>query len=171
MKLALEETAKVKLRQYVFGSHDPARGGFDCSGSIFYLLRKVDLVPARSSAGQFEWLKKAGEIHSVPAGVASLKDQSFDDLQPGDLLFWTGTYAPKDGRPNKITHLQMYLGIEKGHGPVMVGSTDGRSYRGIARCGFGVFDFKLPRKTSKSRIAGYGTPPGLKPSEPAKKSK
>lgn len=43
----------------------------------------------------------------------------------------------------------------------MVGSSDGRSYRGMARCGFGVFDFKLPRQGSRARMAGFGPPPGL----------
>jgi cell wall-associated NlpC family hydrolase len=159
--LALDETAKLKLGKYVFGSADPARGGFDCSGSVYYLLKKAGLSPARSSAAQFEWIRKEGTLHEIPKEVTSLDDEPFAGLKPGDLLFWAGTYQAADGRKNKITHVQIYLGREKNGGPVMVGSSDGRSYRGKARCGFGVFDFRLPRKGSKARFVGYGTPPGL----------
>jgi cell wall-associated NlpC family hydrolase len=162
VELALKEAARLKLTKYLYGSHDPERGGFDCSGSIYYLLKILEINPARSSVGQFNWLKKGGTLHKVPVGVTSLDDEAFADLQPGDLLFWSGTYSMPDGRSRKISHVQMYLGVEKEHGPVMIGSTDGRSYRGQARCGFGVFDFKLPRKTSKARFEGYGKPPGLK---------
>lgn len=162
VKLALEEAARLKLSKYVYGSEDPERGGFDCSGSVFYLLKKLGIDPARSPAAQFEWLRKAGTLHEVPAGVASLEHEAFAELKPGDLLFWSGTYTPVDGRKNKVTHVQIYLGREKDGGPVMIGSSDGRSYRGKARCGFGVYDFKLPRKGSKARFVGYGSPPGLR---------
>lgn len=161
VRVALEETERLKLSKYVARSADPGEGGFDCSGSMFYLLKKIGLEPARSSAAQYEWIKEKGEMHEVPPGTASLDDDAFADLKPGDLLFWSGTYTPTDGRKNRITHVQMYLGREKDGGPVMVGSSDGRSYRGTARCGFGVFDFRLPRKESKARFVGYGTPPGL----------
>lgn len=160
--LALREAARLKLNLYTFGSADPDRGGFDCSGSMYYLLKRVGIEPARSSAAQFEWLREHGELHEVPESVDSLDDDIFDQLEPGDLLFWAGTYQAAEGRPNKVTHVQMYLGREKdGDRPVMIGSTDGRSYRGSARCGFGVYDFRLPRKGSRSRFVGFGTPPGL----------
>lgn len=160
--LSLSEAARLKLDHYLFGSADPGQGGFDCSGSMYYLLRKVGIEPARSSAAQYEWLREHGELHEVAATVDSLDDAAFDHLEPGDLLFWAGTYQAAEGRPNKVTHVQMYLGRETdGDRPVMIGSSDGRSYRGSARCGFGVYDFRLPRKGSKSRFVGYGTPPGL----------
>ena len=163
VKEALDSAAKHKLNQYIFGSADPARGGFDCSGSIYFLLQKVDIQPPRSSAAQFDWIKKAGSLIEPPKDTKSLDDPIFAKLKPGDLLFWSGTYTPTDDRSNKITHVQMYLGKEKKDGRhVMIGSTDGRSYRGSARTGFGVFDFKLPREGSKSRFAGFGSPPGLR---------
>ena len=162
IKLALESASKLKLNQYIFGSADPSRGGFDCSGSVFYLLQKGNIDPPRSSATQFDWIKKAGKLTEVPAGTSSLDDPIFAKLKPGDLLFWSGTYGPTDGRTSKITHVQIYLGREKKDNlPVMIGSTDGRSYRGSPRTGFGTYHFKLPSKTSKSRFVGYGTPPGL----------
>ncbi|MFC7336724.1 C40 family peptidase [Haloferula chungangensis] len=163
IKLALESAAELKLNKYIFGSADPSRGGFDCSGSVFYLLEKSDIDPPRSSAAQFDWIKKAGNLTEVPVGTKSLDAPIFDKLQPGDLLFWSGTYNPADGRTNKITHVQIYLGREKKDGlQVMIGSTDGRSYRGSQRTGFGTYQFKLPSASSKSRFVGYGTPPGIK---------
>ena len=162
VKLALESAAKLKLNKYLYGSADPSRGGFDCSGSVFYLLKKSDIDPPRTSAGQFDWIKKAGNLTEIPAGTTSLDNPIFAKLKPGDLLFWSGTYTPTDGRKTKITHVQIYLGKEKKDSlPVMIGSSDGRSYRGSQRTGFGVYDFKLPGPTSKSRFVGYGTPPGL----------
>lgn len=159
---ALETGRKLPLSLYVFGSADPDRGGFDCSGAMYYLLRQVAIQPPRSSAAQFDWLKEAGRLVEVPAVVTSLDHEIFQKLRPGDLLFWGGTYQSTDGRTNGVTHVQMYLGREKKDGkPVMIGSSDGRSYRGSARCGFGVFDFKLPQAGSKSRFLGFGTPSGI----------
>ncbi len=129
---------------------------------MYYILRKFGLKPPRTSAGQFDWVKAAGHLTLIPDGTASFEAEAFASLEPGDLLFWSGTYTPKDGRTNKITHVQMYLGREKADGRrVMIGSSDGRSYRGTQRNGFGVFDFRLPRKGSKGRFVGFGTPPGL----------
>ena len=162
IRLALDTGRAFELNQYHFGSADPTRGGFDCSGAMYYLLEKIGLEPARSSAAQYEWLKRAGTLKPVPADTGSLGDAAFADLQPGDLLFWSGTYRAAEARPNKITHVQMYLGREKSDGrPVMIGSTDGRSYRGARRRGYGVYDFKLPRAGSSARFAGYGPAPGL----------
>lgn len=148
--------------RYQYGGADPKKGGFDCSGSMHYILRSCGLKPPRTSAGQFEWVKAADNIKLVPEGVTSLDAEIFRALKPGDLLFWSGTYQASDGRTNKITHVQMYLGREKSDGRhVMIGASDGRSYRGIQRNGFGVFDFRLPRKGAKSRLVGFGSPPGI----------
>lgn len=165
LKLGLEEAARLKLNRYLYGSANPERGGFDCSGSVFYLLKLLDIDPPRTSSTLFEWVRNADNLH-VPAEEAKTLDHpSFDALKPGDLLFWSGTYETTDGRTNKISHVQIYLGREQDGRAVMLGSTDGRSYRGSARCGFGVFDFRLPSATSKSKFAGYGKPPGLKAAE------
>ena len=90
------------------------------------------------------------------------EDKSLADLKPGDLVFWSGTYVPTDGRTPQITHVGMFLGYEKKDGrPVMINATNGRSYRGKKGNGFGVDDFRVPSSKSKSRTVGYGTPPGL----------
>lgn len=150
---------ELDLDEYHFGSADPAKGGFDCSGAVYYLLQRsgVEAQPPRSSAAQYDWIKARGGMREVPVEVASLDDAVFDELKPGDLLFWSGTYQPTDGRTNGVTHVQIYLGRLKSDGRrVMLGSSDGRSYEGRARCGFGVFDLRLPRAGSKARLIGFG---------------
>lgn len=148
--------------KYQFGSADPKRGGFDCSGAMYYVLKESGLKPGRSSADQYLWIKKSGGITEVGKSVTSLDDPVFAALKPGDLLFWSGTYTPTDGRKVAITHVSMYLGKAKSDGrQLMIGSSKGRSYRGKRQNGYGVFDFKLPSKSSKSTFVGYGTPLGL----------
>jgi len=148
--------------KYQYGSADPKKGGFDCSGAMYYVLNESGLKPGRSSAAQYLWIKKSGEITDVGKSVNSLDDPAFDALKPGDLLFWSGTYTPTDGRKVAITHVSMYLGKAKSDGRhLMIGSSNGRSYRGKRQNGYGVFDFRLPSKTSKSTFVGYGTPVGL----------
>lgn len=160
--LALALGRKHRLNRYLYGSADPDKGGFDCSGAMHFILTKAGLEPARSSSAQYDWIDRSGLLTKIPASAISLEDPAFDKLLPGDLVFWSGTYQPTDGRTNKVTHVQMYLGVEKTTDkPVMIGSSDGRSYAGKARCGFGVYDFRVPRQGSKSRIVGYGPPPGL----------
>ena len=144
---------------YRFGSSDPALGGMDCSGTIFYLLRDVGLsdVP-RSSEEIYKWVLKEGTLQ--PVNARSLESRSFDSLRPGDLLFWTGTYSA--GGRNVVTHVMIYLGRAKSDGlPLMVGSSDGRTYRGKKCFGVSVFDFRLPKEESRSRFVGFAKIPGL----------
>lgn len=156
---ALALAAREKWFKYQFGGEDPAEGGFDCSGSVYFILRRAGLEPPRTSAGQFTWVKSGGALTAIPESTTSLEAGSFDDLKPGDLLFWAGTYEPKDGREVPVSHVQIYLGREKIDGkPVMIGASDGRSYRGEKRNGYGVFDFKLPRADSKATFLGFGLP-------------
>jgi hypothetical protein len=63
----------------------------------------------------------------------------------------------------------IYLGREKGTKQrIMVGASDGRTYKGESRYGVSVFDFKIPRppgKTDEGRTSpsfiGYGHIPGI----------
>ena len=150
---------------YTYGSDDPANGGMDCSGFIYYVLKQNGFpdVP-RDSSQQYVWVRKSGNFYAV----LSRKEDSFefDDLKPGDLLFWRGTYNIDRDPP--ITHTMIYLGREKRTNKrVMIGSSDGRTYDGKQRWGVSVFDFKMPPppKSGDAKISpvfvGYGRIPGL----------
>lgn len=130
--------------KYQFGSADPLQGGMDCSGAMFHLLREFDYEVPRTSAQQYLWLEKESGIQ-----------KDLEKVQPGDLVFWSGTYVPTDGRKINITHVGLYLGREVKDGKqVMVCSSKGRSYRGRKRNGYSVFDFK-----PGARFAGFASLP------------
>jgi len=150
---------------YTYGSADPANGGMDCSGFIYYLLTENGFkdVP-RDSSQQYVWVRKAGNFNAV----LSRHEDTFelDALKPGDLLFWSGTYNIDRDPP--ITHTMIYLGREKRTKKrVMIGSSDGRTYDGKQRWGVSVFDFKMPPppNSGDAKISpvfvGYGRIPGL----------
>lgn len=146
---------------YKFGGSSPADGGFDCSGAMYFVMNKAGLKPPRTSADQYLWLKENNRLHET-SGVHAIDHPSLATLRPGDLLFWSGTYEPSDGRTVNITHVAIYLGKEKkGNRPVMINATDGRSYRGKQANGYGVYDFYLPKEGSRSTFVGFGTPPGI----------
>lgn len=140
----------------------PSDGGFDCSGAMYFLMRKVGLDPPRTSAAQFQWLERSDRLHEVPAIATDLEHPNLRHLQPGDLLFWGRHGSAETGVLVDITHVAMYLGSEKkDQRAVMINSTDGRSYRGVKANGYGVYDFRLPKAGSKIIFIGYGTPPGI----------
>ena len=162
---ALELT--TRNLDYEYGSADPANGGMDCSGFVYFVLKQngIDDVP-RDSSEQYIWLRRTGKFEPV----VSQKEDSFefDNLKPGDLLFWTGTYSIQRDPP--ITHAMIYVGREKKTGMrVMVGASDGRTYQSQQRFGVSVFDFKMPRadkgeiENGKTRpqFVGYAHIPGL----------
>ncbi|MDQ2659848.1 MAG: NlpC/P60 family protein [Verrucomicrobiota bacterium] len=151
--------------EYKYGSADPDSGGLDCSGFVYYVLTQNGLkdVP-RDASGQYSWVRKSGTFQAV----ISRSEDTFelDELKPGDLLFWTGTYDVEKDPP--ITHTMIYLGREKKtNHRIMVGASDGRVYHGESRYGVGVFDFKVPRSDKASTsgrsptFVGYGRVPGL----------
>jgi cell wall-associated NlpC family hydrolase len=151
---------------YTFGSADPEKGGMDCSGTIYHLLRAHGFADvARDSSGQYLWARKRGAFFPVVSRNA--ESVEFDQLQPGDLMFWTGTYGT--GRDVPISHVMMYLGREKGTKKrIMFGASDGRSYDGVQRWGVSVFDFKMPRtdatdpEKAKVDFVGFARIPGLR---------
>jgi cell wall-associated NlpC family hydrolase len=145
---------------YLYGSADPARGGMDCSGTIYFLLQKMGVsdVP-RSASQQYVWVRRADVFHPV----VSTRMDSFelDALRPGHLLFWTGTYSVDVDPP--VTHTMIYLGKARSDGrPLMVGASDGRTFRGDKKFGVSVFDFVIPKPEGRnpmSRFIGYAEIP------------
>lgn len=138
----------------------------DCSGFVYFVLKQSGVADVpRDSSEQYVWLRRARQFEPV----FSRKDDSFEleNLQPGDLLFWTGTYAIERDPP--ITHAMIYIGRERKTGQrVMVGASDGRIYQGQSRYGVSVFDFKIqrPEKTDNGKLQptfiGYGHVPDLR---------
>jgi len=163
---ALELT--TRNLDYKSGSADPANGGMDCSGFVYYVLNQNGVAPyvPDDSKDQYTWLRSAGTFEPVVSG----KDDSFElnGLKPGDLLFWSGTYSSERDPP--ITHVMIYLGREKKTGArVMVGAGDGRTYQSQQRFGVSVFEFKMPQTENseayegreRPRFIGYGHIPFL----------
>ena len=151
---------KQNLR-YTFGASDPKAGGMDCSGTIYFLLNSLGLkaVP-RQSDEICEWVQVTTLLHRT-ASADTLEHPEFAALQPGDLLFWSGTYEAGK-RKTPVSHVMLYLGkLKSGNQPVVFGASDGRYYQGERRNGVSVFDFTMPKPDSKSKLYGYGLIPGV----------
>lgn len=143
---------------YLYGSANPARGGMDCSGTIYHLLSdNTDAVIPRDANGIYEWVKSKGILHNVTS--SDLLSSQFSQLKPGDLLFWSATYAKKNG--GTITHVMLYIGRNKNHEPLMFGASNGRTYQNKKMYGVSVFDFNLPNSEAKARFVGYGCIPSI----------
>ena len=166
VKKIIESSLALAARNltYKYGSAEPEQGGLDCSGFVYHVLREHGFAQVpRDSRGLYSWVRKAREFRAV----VSRKEDTFEleELLPGDLLFWTGTYAMDQDPP--VTHVMIYLGTEKaGGGRIMIGSSDGRSYHGEKRNGVSVFDFTLPPAAqngeTRATFIGYARVPGLR---------
>ena len=71
---------------YAYGGASPS--GFDCSGFVYYVLKSLGYSPYRTPADQYQ------------QGTYVSKD----NLQPGDIVFFHGTYA------SGISHVGIYAG-------------------------------------------------------------
>jgi hypothetical protein len=143
---------------YKYGSADPNTGGMDCSGTIYYILSTLGLkaIP-RSSNLIYSWAKENGHLHTVTS--TDLNSAEFSHLLPGDLLFWKGTYQIV--HDPDVTHVMMYIGKNKKGDPLMLGASDGRTYKGRQIYGVSIFDFQLPKPSSKSKFLGYSCVPEI----------
>ncbi len=144
--------------KYQYGSANPSAGGMDCSGTIYYMLNTMSITGApRSSDLIYKWVWEKGHFYAVNG--SKLDSFEFSHLNPGDLLFWSGTYATAHN-PN-VSHVMLYIGKNRAGQPLMAGSSDGRTYKGRQIYGVSVFDFQLPTSGSKSRFLGYSCTPGI----------
>lgn len=143
---------------YIYGSSDPVHGGMDCSGTIYYLLSgNTNTEIPRQANEMYTWVKNSGNMHTVTNN--DIHSTQFSALKPGDLLFWSGTYATT--RKPAITHVMLYLGLNKHNEPLMFGSSDGRTYEGKKMRGVSVFDFRMPNLDSTAFFVGYGCIPSI----------
>ena len=163
--VALSLDLAKKNLNYKYASADPANGGLDCSGFIYYVLTKSGIknVP-RDAREQYVWVRKAGNFQAVLAHG----DDTFelDALKPGDLLFWSNNSGV--GREPEITQTMIYLGHDKSTNQrLMIGASEGGSFKGQKESGVGVFDFKLGATEQDSDepptsvFVGYGGFPDL----------
>jgi Cell wall-associated hydrolases (invasion-associated proteins) len=77
--------------RYRYGGSSPSRG-FDCSGFVYYLLRRHGISAPHSAAELFRMGKPV----------------SRSELKPGDLVFFRNT-----ARRRGITHVGIYIGDGK----------------------------------------------------------
>ena len=82
----LAEAKKYLGTPYVYGGASPS--GFDCSGFVYYVLKQFGYSPYRTPEDQYRM------------GTAVSKSE----LQPGDIVFFAGTYA------SGISHVGIYAG-------------------------------------------------------------
>lgn len=159
-KLIREALVLTKMKlTYAFSSSDPKQGGMDCSGTIYHLLQKAGHADTpRQSDEICGWVQEKSTLYCIEK-ADSLNHAEFVNLKPGDLLFWTGTYAATK-RKIPVTHVMLYLGKNKDTGkPVIFGASDGRSFEGQKRTGVSLFDFALPKPGGKTSFYGYGSIP------------
>lgn len=104
---------------YSFGAHKPVLGRYDCSSFIKETALRAKLAPLpRDSRSQFELLKRTGKVWLK-------NDPGWQDLRPGDLIFFSGTY--RHSHSNPISHVMIYAGENQ-----MIGAQSS---------GVGLFDF------------------------------
>jgi cell wall-associated NlpC family hydrolase len=145
--------------------------GMDCSGAIYFLLKQADQEPPRSAHQQYLWMKKLGRLSKVPTTARTEDDPAFAALRPGDLVFYAHD-VPNSRAEIRASHVHIYLGKEADGHAIMIGSSEGRSYRGKKLSGFGITDFHVSKAGSPTRIVAYGPPPPVAfPTSPALKPK
>lgn len=130
---------------YVFGGSSTDNGGMDCSGSIQYLLKSLGYqnVP-RTSFAQYEWVKNNERMKRG-------KTLSEKNLNPGDLIFWGGTY--RSG--HKVSHVMMYMG-QGTDGKLYMYGARGTQKSGVSGAGVDIFEL---RPGKHDNLVGYGQLP------------
>lgn len=119
LKAVLDEAYKYRGMEYVFGGNSPQQG-FDCSSLMQWIFKEAGVNLPRTANEQYKFATKIKE----------------SDLQPGDLVFFTGTYNA--GVP--VTHVGIYIG-------------NGKMYDAN---GSGVGETSLSNSYWKKHIYGYG---------------
>ena len=111
-------------------------------------LKACRAVRANNTFG----VRKAGTFEAVLAQ----RDDSFelDALKPCDLLFWATPYSVS--REPDVIQTMIYIGRDKATNQrLMVGASEGCTYKGQMRKGVTVFDFKIGRTIKSEQRAGF----------------
>lgn len=120
---------------YLYGSGDPARGGLDCSGFVQTVFRRAYGIELPDEAGkQYLYLREHGKVWDATTGWSP------KDLQPGDLIFWSGTAETKRSSP--ITHVMIYMGERQ-----MAGAQNAGKRLNAPGHGVGFFPFRASPPT------------------------
>jgi len=142
-----------KLR-YQFGSSNPRSGGLDCSGATQHLLTQVGLTSVpRTANDQYNWLSRQRLTQRMPS---FRQDDFLRRLEPGHLLFWSGTY--KTSKP--ITHVMVYLGTDRRTGKPIVFGARSSSAKGLGGHGVDFFEMKT-RLGKNSKLVAVAKVPGF----------
>lgn len=111
-----DEAYKYIGKAYVFGGSDP-NTGFDCSGFTKWCFAKAGIQLPRKAQDQYNATTHIG----------------IEQAQPGDLVFFTGTYDTSD----YITHVEIYVGNHTSIGagdPIREHNLDGTYYKNHFVC-------------------------------------
>jgi len=87
-KSIMNEALKYEGNPYVWGGKSPGQG-FDCSGLTYWAYKAAGVTIPMSAATQYD--------ATTPV--------SSEDAQPGDLIFFKGTY----GGPDHISHVGIFI--------------------------------------------------------------
>jgi cell wall-associated NlpC family hydrolase len=105
----LEEVRKLASTgmPYLYGANDLSQGGLDCLGFVQVAAKNAWGISLPNEADlQLEYARAHGKVWDKDS-----HDWSRKVLQPGDLIFWTGTRG--SSRPSPVTHVMVYLGDGK----------------------------------------------------------
>jgi cell wall-associated NlpC family hydrolase len=98
------EWTKRTGRRYPYGAQE--HGGFDCSGFIWYVLKKKNSVYRPIDRHYEGW--KIGQRSAADMAAATRRRISYRKLRPGDIVF----FAPRgrNSRARTVYHAGIYLG-------------------------------------------------------------
>lgn len=111
-----DEAYKYIGMAYAFGGSNPSTG-FDCSGFTQWCFSKAGIKLPRTAQEQYNVTSHIG----------------IDQAQPGDLVFFTGTYQTSD----YISHVEIYVGNHTSIGagsPIREHNLDGTYYKNHFVC-------------------------------------
>jgi cell wall-associated NlpC family hydrolase len=92
--------------QTLFGL--PAAGGFDCSGFVWWVMKRSYTVPGRTWDGtaKIPWRT----TYDMAAHVPIAKRVPYSKLKPGDILFWSSSPHGIRTASSTVYHTGIYLG-------------------------------------------------------------